>query len=284
MDGPALSAILEKPGLMELMGRAVNATDLSTTEGREGNVERLAAMGLAQVNPEAREHKATEAQPEIDPRAALGSLLIRIKAGRPGRSGHGDSSGTVPLKEAMQAVNMLTHWIRQQNYFKKWKLVSGRGMLQTFVQQVVAEWLNDRCAKCDGVEWTGVKREQVKSRRRRCRECKGVGFVTRTGASKARPGETYKLRTACPTCCTLRTQLHDIIPAINPKVCGDCKGTGLRLANDGERARLLRISEKTYDQYWVRRFLWLRERLDRVEWTEKNLLQVQLGRGINRSV
>src|SRR4051812_1972524 len=94
----------EKPGIQELMGAAVNASDLSPIEGREGSVERIAALGLSQINRGAVQHESRD-QVEIDPGAELGATLIRLKAGHQHR-------------EAERAVHQLVHWVRHQKAYQ----------------------------------------------------------------------------------------------------------------------------------------------------------------------
>lgn len=267
----------EKPGLAELMGRAMNATNLASREGQIGPVERIAALAYAQTNPDSKEHgPLSDAQVEIDPRAQLGSLLLRIKAGR--------APGSIPIKEAMQAVDMLTHWVRQQKYFSKWKLHDGRGMLQAFVRQGLAEWLTDTCPDCDGVEWTGLERDAVKSKRVKCKGCKGSGSMVmrkKSGPKKPPDGPMIELQVPCVHCRGFRSVLRETIRKVRPRMCGSCRGTGRRLANDPERARVLAVSLATYERHWIRRFEWLRCRLDVLDRLEKNLLQNAIGGRIN---
>jgi hypothetical protein len=270
-----MATTAEKPGLMERMGRAVNATSLASKDGQIGNVEMVAALAFAQMNPSGDVHVARkDAEIEIDPGAYLGSLLIRIKAGR--------RPGSVPTKEAMVAVDNLVHWVRQQKYFSKWKLRDGHGMLRSFVMQGLAEWLTDTCPDCDGVEWTGLERDSVKAKRVKCRSCKGTGWGSRTKRSGPRSdGPPITLRIACPACSGYRSVLKEVVRPVRPKQCGSCRGTGRRLANDPERSRVLAVSMATYERHWIRRFEWLRDRLDALDKSEKNMLQTQLQRRIN---
>jgi len=247
-------------GLREKMGVAVNATDLSSIEDREGSVERIAALAYTQINPGAGEHEARE-RDEIDPGAELGAILIRVKAGR-------------QYREAERALDLLVHWIRGRRAYTKWKIKDGRGLLHSFARQGLAEWLWQVCPECKGTESIGLERDRRENKRVACRGCSGSGWVTR----KTEKDKPY--RRPCELCCGFGRRLREIVRAVKPRDCPSCRGTGSRLVNDGERARALRVSLAQYQRHWLKRFDWLIARLDRLDQTENNLLHSALGRRI----
>ncbi|HZF19487.1 MAG TPA: hypothetical protein VE008_07250 [Burkholderiales bacterium] len=250
-----------KPGIQEKMGVAVNATDLSSIEGREGAVERVAALAYTQTNPGAIEHAARELG-EIDPGAELGALLIRIKAGN-------------QYREADRAAGLLVHWIRKHPKYAHWKLRDGHGLLQSFARQSLAEWLWPVCAECKGVEAVGMERDRRENKRVKCRTCFGAGRVRR----QTEKGTAFWR--SCELCCGFGRMLREKIYNVKPRICPSCQGTGQRLIDDFERARVLRVSLAQYQRHWLKRFDWLRSRLDHLDWNENNLLTSALGRRTN---
>jgi len=255
--------LLLKPGLREKMGVAVNATDLSSIEGHEGAVERIAALAYTQTNPGSVEH-AAKAIDEIDPGAELGALLIRIKAGG-------------QYREADRAADLFVHWIRGHPKYAHWKIRDGRGLLQAFARQGLAEWLWPVCVECKGVEAVGMERDRRENKRVKCRSCRGDGRVRRTTES----GKPFWR--SCELCCGFGRTLREKVYNVKPRDCPSCNGTGQRLINDNERARVLRVSLAQYQRHWLKRFDWLRRRLDHLDWNENNLLTSALGKRINPS-
>jgi hypothetical protein len=264
-----MSSVYEKPGLREKMGAAVNATNLSPIEDREGNVERVAALGYVQINPGAQEHGPRENE-EIDPGAELGALLLRVKAGQ-------------QFKEAERAVELLVHWIRGRHAYERWKVKDGRGLLQAFARQTLAEWLWQTCLRCKGTESIGLERDSLQSKRTACRGCAGSGRIHYQSDRGKEFADGRKVSKACPICRGFGRILRERVRSIRPRDCPTCRGTGRRLINDFERARALAQSLAIYHRHWVRRFAWLHERLDRLDQNENNLLQSALGRRINSS-
>jgi uncharacterized protein YbaR (Trm112 family) len=258
----------EKTGLRERIGAAVNAQDLSCIEGERGALDLVAALGLTQINPGAQEHARTEVV-EIDPNARLGALLIRIKAGRQYREGE-------------LAVELLVHWIREQPKFFGMRKIGlrrarqkGPGLLHGFVRQAFAEWVWPVCPVCKGADWDGKRASDMITRRHLCPECRGgLRILARTER-----GKLY--RKACPRCSSLGFILRDELQGLRPKTCFACRGTGYRLIDDAERARALGVSLEIYARHWIRRFVWVHERLDRLDAHEHNLLHSACDRRIN---
>lgn len=254
----------ERPGLIERAGVAVNASNLEPIEGREGAVEKVAALGLTQINRGAVEHGARD-QAEIDPSAELGVVLMRFKAGRQHR-------------EAERAVYLLLSWVRHQKAYSRWKVKAGPNLLQSFVTRALCEWIWDVCPVCDGVEWQGLERDALVSKRRGCVTCKGEGRIwyapKQPGKRSASVGPVARI---CPDCCGNRKVLVEKVQSVTPRECKACNGTGRRRPHDGERARALAISFEAYQKHWLRRFDWLMARLDTLDRVQGQLLRSALG-------
>lgn len=267
-----MSVVNERPGVIELTGAAVNASDLSPREGVLGAVERVAALAYTQMNPGALEHSATE-QIEIDPGSELAAVLIRLKAGGQRR-------------EAERALQLLVQWIRHQRAYAKWKVRDGDSLVHTFARRALFEWLNDTCPECGGAAWRGLERDSLMTKRTACRPCRGSGRVDylSVGMLNAQgrwvggvAGECGKwMRRICAACGGNGKRFQDKVRAIKPKECSDCRGTGRRLADDAGRASVLGVPALTYQKHWLRRFEWLSARLDRLDRLETNLLRSAL--------
>lgn len=257
----------EKTGLRERMGGAVNATNLLAVEDREGSVDLVGALALTQINPGAQSHAGEEII-EIDPRARLGALLVRIKAGRQYREGE-------------IAVQLLVHWVRNRRpKFLKRRIGARRvqessGLLHGFVRQALAEWLWPVCPTCRGAEWDGQQSCDVVTKRRLCPECRGGLTVL----ARTERGKLY--RKACPRCSSLGIVMRDELRALRSKTCFPCHGTGVRLINDAERARALQVSLEIYARHWIRQFTWLHERLDKLDALENDFLHCARDRRIS---
>jgi hypothetical protein len=157
-------SLMEKPGVLEKLGSALNSSDLSPVEGRTGAVELIGALGYTQINPDAVEHGEHELA-AIDPRTEVGALLVRIKYG-----------GDRALTE--RAVRLLIAWVHHQRAYRKWKLrAGGEGLLEKFVRTGFGEWLDPVCRLCCGREMLGLERGAIKSRRVRCTRCGGAGSL-----------------------------------------------------------------------------------------------------------
>ena len=246
-----------KPGLVERIGSAVNASNLSTAEGKDGAVDKLLALAYTQINPGGKVHGARE-QGEIDPRAELGALLIRIKAGGQHR-------------EMDRAVAMLVHWVRKQAYFKHWDSKLAGTVLPSLVRQCLAEWLWPVCTLCQGIGWVGIERDTLVSKRITCRACKGAG-------QKANgQGVVHQ----CEPCRGFGKMARERVRESKPRLCPQCNGVGSKPPRDHERARALGISVDAYQRHWVKRFDWMRDRLDGIDNLELRLLRSALGQGIN---
>lgn len=253
-----------KPSLQERIGGAVSGGRLASVAGREGAGDLVAALALTQINPGAGEHGERD-DAQIDPRAEVAAVLLRIKAGG-------------QLRDAGRAIDLLVNWIRNQRAFSKWKIKSGHGILHSFVAQSLAEWLFQACPACRGTRSVGIERDAVVSRpvKIRCNECKGKGF--KVLQSRNRMGY---VRHPCGACQSFGHAMHDRVEKVKPGDCSTCRGTGRAMVNDSQRARALGVSFDIYQRHWLRRFAWLASRLDYLEGHQNRLLQSARGGRIN---
>lgn len=257
----------EKPGVLERLGSALNSSDLtSSSEGKMGAVDLIAALAYTQTNPDAAEHAELEAAP-IDPRTELASVLVRLKY-----------AGDRVLGE--RAVHLLTHWVHHQKAYGKWKVRPGSYLLQRFVRQCLAEWLYPVCPGCHGRTLLGADKGDVVEKRIRCTRCRGTGTVHLT---RRREGHEATVRKDCLGCRGGGWKVHRRVRAEKTQQCNICNGTGRRRAPDGERAHVLGIEHKTYERHWLKRFDWLTAGLDRLDRLEQYCLQSQLRAGITRA-
>lgn len=252
----------EKPSVLERLGSAMSSSDLSPVDGRIGAVELIAALAYTQLNPDASAHEE-QGLAQIDPRTELAAVLVRIKYA--GDRGLGE-----------RAAQLLEQWMRHQKAFARWRVSTGRtDLLGLFVRQALAEWLFPVCQVCTGREMLGMDRGETVERRTRCTRCKGAGAMRSTRPSK-KGGYMVTLTEQCRRCggggwCTTKR-----VRSGKPRACYACLGTGQHRANDGERARALRIEHGTYQRRWASRFDWLMAGLDRLDWLVKRCLQTQM--------
>jgi hypothetical protein len=268
-------SLMEKPGVLEKLGSALNSSDLSPVEGRTGAVELIGALGYTQINPDALEHGEHELG-TIDPRTEVGALLVRIKYG-----------GDRALTE--RAVRLLIAWVHHQRAYRKWKLrAGGEGLLEKFVRTGFAQWLDPVCRTCAGRQMIGLERGAVKSKRVRCARCGGAGALDlrpmQPKYTGRRHGEAFvptkKIRRPCSACHGMgAVTIHRTVRE-KPGQCHDCKGTGILIPSDAEQALALGVDVKVYERHWAKRFSWLGGALDRIDHTEKRCLQAQMEHGI----
>jgi hypothetical protein len=261
----------EKPNVLERLGSALNAKDLSPIEGRTGAVELIGALGFTQINPDGAAHGELDLS-TIDARTELGALLVRIK--------YGDDRVLVE-----RAIRLLLAWVRHQRAYRKWKLrAGGESLLEKFVRVGFSEWLDPVCGTCSGRQMLGLERGAVKSRRVRCSRCSGRGTLDQLPRnpkySHAEGQRPRPIRRPCTACHGMGAVTVHRTVREKPGQCGDCKGTGIHTPSSADHAIALGIDVKVYDKHWARRFSWLGAALDRLDHTEKRCLQVQMEHGI----
>jgi hypothetical protein len=271
-------SLMEKPGVLEKLGSALNSSDLSPVEGRTGAVELIGALGYTQINPDALEHGEHELA-AIDPRTEVGALLVRIKYG-----------GDRALTE--RAVRLLIAWVHHQRAYRKWKLrAGGEGLLEKFVRTGFGEWLDPVCRLCCGREMLGLERGAIKSRRVRCTRCGGAGslelmprnpkFTGTKGARGYAAGPaTRAVRRPCTACHGMGGVTMQRTVKQKPGQCWACNGTGVHRPSAADHALALGVDVKVYERHWAKRFSWLSAALDRIDHTEKRCLQAQMEHGI----
>lgn len=267
-------SLMEKPGVLEKLGSALNSSDLSPVEGRTGAVELIGALGYTQINPDAMEHGEHELA-AIDPRTEVGALLVRIKYG-----------GDRVLTE--RAVRLLIAWVHHQRAYRKWKLrPGGEGLLEKFVRTGFGEWLDPVCRLCCGREMLGLERGTIKSRRVRCPRCGGRGaldLMPRNPKYARKIGEPARpVRRPCTGCHGMGGITVQRTVKQKPGQCWSCNGTGVHRPSAADHAFALGVDVKVYERHWAKRFSWLSAALDRIDHTEKRCLQVQMEHGIKRN-
>lgn len=246
------------------MGSALNSSDLSPRLDAFSPLDLVTAMAYSQTNPNAEEHVAHPTA-AIDPRAHLGSMLVRLKYA-------GDNS------TAARVESMLEHWVRHQKAFRRWDAKSHRdGLVKRFIRQGLDEWLFPICQECHGRELVGLDRGEIKEQRIRCTRCSSKGWLH----EHSRGG--VKIARNCGACAGKGWRTHLRIRKRETRLCWKCNGTGLRIAGETERALALGIELRVYQRHWARRFTWLAEVLDRVDHAVKRSLQSQLRAGITRA-
>jgi hypothetical protein len=272
--------VTQKPDILERLGSALNSSDLSPVEGRAGAVELIGALGFAQINSQALEHRALDAV-AIDPGTELGAMLVRIKYG-----------GDRALTE--RTVRLLLAWVRHQRAYRRWKLrAGGEGLLEKFVRMGFHAWLDPVCRVCSGRALLGLERGSVKSRRVRCKRCGGAGELRLWPRKPKRSARTKELiargtlmpdtiARPCSACHGMGGVTLFRIVREKPGQCWSCNGTGLHRPSEAEHALALGIDVRVYERHWAKRFTWLAAALDRLDHTEKRCLQAQMEQGIKR--
>lgn len=174
-----------RPGIAELYGRAVNASNLkadSRTPGGETALLRVAAMGAAVLHVQHgadRRHaaismvlaEATHVPDHQDMLAGeLGQSLWHIR--------YGGQYEEVPV-----AIALFAAWLPYRGRFAS--MADGAVILPKFSARVLHEWLSDRCEKCRGCgieersksgQWVAPARLGYLPRnvaRRACSRCQG---------------------------------------------------------------------------------------------------------------
>lgn len=216
---------MNRPGLRESVGTAVNASNLASDTLKEHPIDRVAAMARADE---------------------FGSVLWRLKAG-------GDR--TVLKRAAL----LLSHRAWEDG------IKAGSWELRTRIcERVINEWLQDKCTNCKGRGRTGMGKGVVISTRADCPMCSGSGLVPHIGRLSlllmgmgTKDGEPVEIQMApCGSCAGRGKVWHkkEIKEASLGKPCSGCGGTGQRRINGAERARIVGVSAKNYWKSWDRRF------------------------------
>lgn len=262
----------EKPGVLERLGSALNSSSLQSRDEVVGAVDLITAMAYSQSNASAAAHAVLE-EAVIDHRTELAALLVRLKYA-------GDGS------VAMVAALKLEHWVTHQRAFRRWKLRPGQSRIfRAFVQAGLDEWLNPVCVECCGRQLVGLEREEIVEKRIRCARCRGRGWLQEipryTAHSPSAIGKA--VRKDCSSCRGGGWRTQQRVSQRKTDICWKCKGTGLRIAGDLERAQVLGIDVRVYERHWDKRFTWLAAALDRLDHTEKRSLQSWLKSDISRA-
>jgi len=252
-----------KPDVLERAGIALSVG---------GDADLIGALAYAQTNPNAEEHEERVVA-EIDARTELASQLMRLKLG-----------GDVGV--ASRVTLMLERWVRHQRAFRQWKMRPGRAdLVSRFVRQGLDEWLFETCTECQGLQLVGLDRGEIVTRRIRCVRCAGRGWLNEvpryTPKSPSMLGA--KVRSDCRMCGGGGWRTFSRVRQRKTEQCSRCKGTGLRIASDTERARALGVELRVYQHYWAKRFSWLADALDHLDHVERRCLQSQLRSGISRA-
>lgn len=143
-----------KPDMKEQVGRAVGASVLLIEETHEGALDKVAALGLAQLR---------RGKLEIDSPMELAALLLRLKVG---------NDPTARKSAALLLFRML---MRQSKRHMGWFGSSGR-TLMGFSVRCVDEFMSDICPPpCGGRGFVDVDSDGNKRSQRVCPICNGIG-------------------------------------------------------------------------------------------------------------
>jgi hypothetical protein len=151
-----------KRDVLELVGCAVNASALELREGRELPLDRVAALGGAA-------HRiATGADLAGLPVAAMGADLYRRSADLrqlmldPGTPDQRDilagelCPNLIHIREGRQfhllprTIKLFALWLQPRRLFAELKTTAELELLERFAEQVLHEWLSDKCTHCGG--------------------------------------------------------------------------------------------------------------------------------------
>jgi hypothetical protein len=159
-----MSSLLDRPGLGERYGIAVNSSSLEPREG-DSPIDTIGAAGFARIELEGQARNEAE---RIEARMA--PLLWRAKYGR-------DAVAT------RDAADLLFAWLQLYPFVVEVDLVRP-GQARIFSSRVLHEWLTSRCTWCGGTGWqertrTGKRiRPTGQSRNAKliiCSACRGSG-------------------------------------------------------------------------------------------------------------
>lgn len=170
--GRSMRSVLDRPGLGERYGVAVNSPNLE--EGHALDVMTAAGFAAAEL-----ERQAPDAIGLIE--ARLAPLLWRAKYGRDGVA-------------TMGAVALLTGWLLHRPFLAEIEYVRP-GMTRIVSARALHEWLSSRCSWCGGTGWQEVTRSGKRVRASRgvrnanlaiCGTCKGTGRLRTTWIERCR--------------------------------------------------------------------------------------------------
>jgi hypothetical protein len=226
----------EKPDLRELVGSAVNTSNLASSDRRETALDRIGALGAAGARIAAgldfADLPLAALQPEIAQanialylaNTDMRDLLLRppqleardprdVIAGELGPTlwhvRYGGQHDQVP-----RAVLLFAAWLRHRRAFAFLASPEQDARLHAFAGRVLHEWLSDRCIACGGC---------------------GRQELTRRGNAIRPRGSMQRNATF--------------------RVCQACAGTGRQRPSQGERARAIEVTLKDFDaQHWLQRF------------------------------
>ncbi len=257
-----MAATAERPSVLERFGSALNSSDLSPDESKSRPIDLIGAAGLAQVNPKGEEHEKMLVA-KISPSTELGSVLIRMKVGGDRTLGN-------------RAVFLLLAWVQAQKAFARWKVRPGRNdLIERFVRQALAEWLNPVCQECSGRQVLGMDRGEIKERRIKCIPCGGEG----RRIVRLRNGQLSEKKRPCLECKGFGWRPVRKVVTTKPRTCYHCQGSGIHRVSDAERASAMALDQNVYRKHWVKRFAWMAEAFDRIEGAESKSLRVHLTSG-----
>jgi hypothetical protein len=258
----------EKRELKEIVGVALGATHLESTQGEEHAIERIGALGLAACrhvdDGPAAPMLGGKAKLEITLDGRLGELLHRFKYG-------GDRT------VRQEAAILLLRVVQESSHRRRWFAWPGQ-LLMRFCVRVLDEWESEACGNCDGVGRIGVSSDGALLKLIACATCDAIGtvpireavirswpFLTamhwpRSGdARRAQLREEAKpTRARCPTCNGRQTMVHKIpTPTSIGKLCPRCGGSGQGKPQHARRALALGIDRDVYWKHWRGRFEWV---------------------------
>lgn len=245
-----------KPGLMELVGVAVNTSALEFSVGQERALDRVAGLGAAaariSIGADAQHLPIAAMRVDVYRRAAdmrqvmlnpgvpderdiiageLCPLLVHIR--------EGGQHENLP-----QAIRLFARWMRLQRSFAELAADIHLPLLERFGAWAIHEWLSPVCARCGG-----------------------SGKLERT-----RGGSWIRPRGAMQRNAVFRE-------------CVGCLGSGRMRPSNTERARWLEMDRTRYEaEGWERRFTLARVYLERrLHRRVHRPLTVELERSTKRS-
>lgn len=143
-------AKVERPDLRELVGIAVNSSQLSTRSDGETPLTRIAAVGAASL--------AVQVSADLDDVPIAASLAVAYGAPMDPRDvlagelspmlwhiRYGGQFDLVP-----RAIELFSQWIAGKRIFEDFAGAEHQAVRHAFAARAVHEWLSDRCTYCAG--------------------------------------------------------------------------------------------------------------------------------------